>query len=226
MQEKNKLVFKIISLVFGMVFLVGAVYQSIALFSTPPKTFASVELLIAEASKSIQNNDYEHALKHLEKAKQLQEEETKHVDPHTYTLLGEVTHKLGRLPEAVRYYQQSLKHDPALVVAHEELAIIYGKQKKFALAEKELDWVLQQNPKNIFALNNLGVAYFQQNKLAQSEKMFLRVLAVRDDFTDAYRNLGYLYKMQKNTQKSREYFAKYLKLSPQAPDAAEIKKLL
>ena len=78
-----------------------------------------------------------------------------------YLSLGAADEKLGKLEDAAKAYQESIRIKPTFTYALYNLAVIDSKQDRPQEAIELLRKVVELEPKNIFAQHALGMLYFR-----------------------------------------------------------------
>lgn len=85
---------------------------------------------------------------------------------------GQVLASKKEYDKAMSAYLQAITHDPKHEKARLALAILYGKQKEFAKALKEVEAVQKINPKSYVSYKVQGLLLKDQNKPAEAANAF------------------------------------------------------
>lgn len=93
---------------------------------------------------------------------------------------------------------------------HNDLGVLYEKQKKYNLAEKEYKKAIEK--KNNWAIPhfNLGNLYYKKKDYPKAEKSYLKAVSIDNKYADCYNNLAYLLYQQKKYKQARTYINKAL----------------
>jgi len=83
--------------------------------------------------------------------------------------------------------------NPQKPMIHNNLAVLYAKQKMFSEAEKEFLVELKNHPENAIVLFNLGFLYLNWQKPAKAESLWQKTIKVDPNFIKAYEYLATLY---------------------------------
>jgi len=81
---------------------------------------------------------------------------------------GMVFHKRGRLREAKRLYQDTLRMDPGHVDALNNLAVIYMQEKNYPAALKSLEKAVRLSPDHVDLHYNLACVYAMTEDVSRS----------------------------------------------------------
>ena len=133
----------------------------------------------------------------------------------SYYQLGIIALQEGDLPEAERYFRETLKHTPKDTDTLLNLSTVYIRQKRMESAEQLLKMVRQIDPDNIKSLNNLG--YIALSRQDYGEARFYYAEALKIDPVDemALINLAYVAQAEKNEAEALEIYNKIISLNPE-----------
>jgi choline-sulfatase len=98
----------------------------------------------------------------------------------------------GRLPEAIREFQQVLKQDPQNALAHFYLAVCYHRSRRLDDSAKELDATLAIAPDYWRAEELLGSIWLEKKDYARAREQFTHLLKTVPGDYGAHYNLGIL----------------------------------
>ena len=105
---------------------------------------------------------------------------------------GEWLTKFVRTEEALPYYQEALRKNPADARVNTEMGFLALKQGKWSEAMKHLDVALQHDSDNSRIYFGKGLAYAGLGKYEQASVNFFRATYTYDWFAPAYLNLAKL----------------------------------
>jgi beta-barrel assembly-enhancing protease len=107
---------------------------------------------------------------------------------------------------------------------------------RFALAQRQLDRVLEVAPDDPIAQVYYGDVYRLQSQQASGParaegarkalERYERAVALDPSFAEAFRQLALLHYQERDTAKARAAFERYLSLKPDAPDAQRVREYL
>ncbi len=131
-------------------------------------------------------------------------------DPMALVEAGHRAAAEGRPEQARRYYEQALKADPTLTVAHHRLAILADLSGDYATAEKHYLEALK-HPTSDTRLaadlrSDLGYSYLLQGRYAESEQALRDALRFDPKHAKALNNLGLLYARQNDYDRALAIF--------------------
>jgi tetratricopeptide (TPR) repeat protein len=110
--------------------------------------------------------------------------------PEFYYELAEAYEKSGKHGEAIRWYDEALRHDPEFRPAIDGLAVaLIG----FGNADRAVDLLekaVASRPADAVALTDLGNVYLKQGKLDAAQQALTRALTVNPDTPEAQNLLG------------------------------------
>lgn len=129
--------------------------------------------------------------------------------------LGVQAEQQGQLPEAIAYYQTTLRIKPDDTYTRNNMAAVLAKQGKLAEAMALWQTTLRYRPDDIVAHNNLGVAYAQQSNFKEAELHFSLVLLVNPGDVEAHANLGSIYASAGKLTKAIDQYQAALRTDPQ-----------
>jgi len=135
-------------------------------------------------------------------------------DSRLIDLAGFACIRMGRYSEAVPYYEQLIKIDPASEYGYANLAIALKKLGHIERSRSLYNKALGINPNNSDTLNNLGNLYLSSGENQKAKQYYLKALKYRSDFAEAHNNLGIVYKNLGELSNARERFIKAIQLKP------------
>ena len=131
-----------------------------------------------------------------------------------YYNLGLASAKKGRMDEAIRVFQTTLKLDPREAKARLNLGLIYDHQGQSEEAVKELQAALALDPKDADIHYNLGVIFGRQKRLEEAAKAFQMAIELNPGDASARNNLGVIYVQQGRLEDAMTEFKATLRIDP------------
>jgi spermidine synthase len=128
--------------------------------------------------------------------------------------LGNLYALLGRLSEAIHYYQERLQLKPSSARAHMNLGVAYTKQGRMEDAIRQFTLALQIDPENSQAYYNLGIAMKKEDRLEDAALNLLQALQLRPDFAEAYYQMGLVKANQGRLPDAIRHFSEAVTLNP------------
>ena len=98
------------------------------------------------------------------------------------------------------------------------MAHICFSQKRYDLAGRYYQRVLQIDPQDLNARNNLGTVFLRQGDLKHARAEYLKVIRADRDFGNAYYNLAILYLQEDDPEKAGKALEEALRIEPENPD--------
>ena len=95
--------------------------------------------------------------------------------------LGEIYFERKEYPEAIKYFEDSLKIKPEYIQALNKLGIIYINLSDDKKAKECFNKVLEYKSDNIIALGNLGYIHEYNEEYKEAIKIFSKVRGLKDD---------------------------------------------
>jgi len=158
------------------------------------KEFPDDALLHYQMGYALQHlNDSDNALVYYDKAATLKKD---FWEP--YFRIGQIYHDKGDYFKSESNLIKAIEINPDSIEIMADLAIIYRKTKRTALAIELYESILEKNAKNVPVLFNLGRAYFEEHEYELAKKCFTDCLAIEPDNPSVMVNLaGCLFKEAK-----------------------------
>lgn len=128
--------------------------------------------------------------------------------------------EVGRIDDAIAETEKALELNPALVKAHVNLLILYGRIGNMNKAEEHYQAVLAANPDQYpDAYYNYGVLLIKEGKFEEAEKAFRKAVATAPSNELAHSNLGYLLEHQGKLSEAAVEYRKVIELTPNSRQA-------
>ena len=104
--------------------------------------------------------------------------------------LGYWNLQAGRLPEAVRAFEQVLEGDPGSVFAWHNLGLAWNLQGETAKAATAYHHAIEADPAHAPSLNNLAVVLVNTGRADEAERHLRQAILIQPRYIEAYGNLG------------------------------------
>lgn len=133
-----------------------------------------------------------------------------------YEFLGLIESQQKNYPQAIRYFEEALKENPAKVSIINNLAVTYYLNGDFEEAARVLSEIPATTNRKIY--NNLALVYFQQGDY---EKALISFRKGSESEAVAYNNMGYEYLSAKKYPEAIEALQKAIDLNPKFYPSAQ-----
>ena len=104
--------------------------------------------------------------------------------------LGYWNLQAGRLPEAIRAFEQVLEGDPGSVFAWHNLGLAWNLQGETAKAATAYHHAIEADPAHAPSLNNLAVVLVNTGRADEAERHLRQAILIQPRYVEAYGNLG------------------------------------
>ena len=104
--------------------------------------------------------------------------------------LGYWNLQAGRLPEAIRAFEQVLEGDPVSVFAWHNLGLAWNLQGETAKAATAYHHAIEADPAHAPSLNNLAVVLVNTGRADEAERHLRQAILIQPRYVEAYGNLG------------------------------------
>ena len=167
----------------------------------------------------IRGERYKEAAGELEKETELQPDIDK-----VWFQLGKAYVLGGEEDKAIAAFEKASAIDPTKSDSYMELAAIYEKRKDKAKSEEMYQKVIAVDPGNAATVFfNLGVHAWNENKDKEAAQAFKKSIEIDPKYAPAHKELARVLTRLQDFPGAVQHYQEYLKLSPQAPDAKEIR---
>jgi tetratricopeptide (TPR) repeat protein len=139
--------------------------------------------------------------------------------PRAHEILGEVLVQLGRLPEAIRQYEQALQINPEYTEAHNNLGTALEKSGHTQEAIQHYKQVLRIKPDFAQAQYNWGVALQGAGQVQQATSHYEQALQAQPDFAEAHNNLGVVLMGLGRLEEAVRHYEQALRINPEYAEA-------
>lgn len=141
--------------------------------------------------------------------------------------LGQRFQQRGEFLRAIEEYQKAIALRPNFHAVYNNLAVCYGKLKRYDEAEKALLKTIELKPDDFYAMNNLAVMYAELGRLEDARVQAERSVAVEPGYVNGHVTLGSIYAMSGMFDAAEREFRTALRLEPGNPGArANLEKVL
>ena len=167
----------------------------------------------------IRGERYKEASDELEKETGLQPDVDK-----VWFQLGKAYALGGEEDKAIAAFEKASAIDPTKSDSYMELAAIYERRKDKAKSEEMYQKVIAVDPGNAATVfYNLGVHAWNENKDKEAAQAFKKSIEIDPKYAPAHKELARVLTRLQDFPGAVQHYQEYLKLSPQAPDAKEIR---
>lgn len=135
--------------------------------------------------------------------------------------LGQRYQQRGEYLKAIEEYEKALALNPVFHPVYNNMAVCFGKLKRFDDAERALLKAIEIKPNDFYAMNNLAVTYMSTGRLEDALKMAERIVAVEPGYANGHITLGSVCAMTGRYDRAEKAFETALTLEPGNEKAAE-----
>jgi tetratricopeptide (TPR) repeat protein len=141
--------------------------------------------------------------------------------------LGVQLFSQGKLDEAEEQFREAIKTDPAAFNPRLNLGMLLVEKSEFAEAVVELNRAISFNSESAAAHLYAGVAYAGLAQYEDAEKHLKSAYTIGGtSYSLALYHLGRIYINKGEREAALKYFQEYLRVSPDAPNAHQVQKLI
>jgi len=145
-------------------------------------------------------------------------------DAWTCYRIGESFYNIGNNDKALIYLQKAVALAPFVLDFRNKLASVLASNGLLADAEKNYQFILQENPKHISALTNLGYIKLVNGNFVLCETLYLKALYIDPDYEPLLLNLAGLYAYKKDFKQSKVYLLRIIQKNPKNQQAQQALK--
>lgn len=156
-------------------------------------------------------NDLGVALAYAEQASNLVEEPG---DEAISYLLGLIYEQMGKIEEAIRYYEQSLAINPEQTLVGIFLGKLYVQQGNYEKAIEILRNLAEQDPQNLDINYELSLCLAKINDWDEAVRYCKRVIEIDPNYKKGYNQLGLAMYCTDHYKEAMENYQKALELDP------------
>jgi tetratricopeptide (TPR) repeat protein len=121
--------------------------------------------------------------------------------------LGYALRQLGRYPESIQAYQEAIRLNSNLGLAHLGLGdVYYYNTKNYAQAAQSYKRGLELRPGNATAQYNLGWCYNDLERYTEAADELRKAIEIRPSYPEAHNELGYaLHQLRRYQEAIQQY---------------------
>ncbi len=126
---------------------------------------------------------------------------TLQVTKHNYLAhnnMGLALHNLGKVSEAIKNYNESIRLKPSYAYAYNNRGIIYGELKQYQLAMNDFNDAIRRMPLYADAYYNRGLTYGNMGRHQLAMNDYNHAIRLKPDYAEAYMNRGVVYLKEGN----------------------------
>lgn len=135
-------------------------------------------------------------------------------DGWTAYRIGEAFFKMGKLPEAERFFAKAVEKMTYNLDFQEKLGTVQVALGQMEKAEQTFGFVLQENPKRQVALCNLGYAKVLKGDWEAGENLYDRAIQLDPDYEQALLNKAAVRLYKKDKTGAQKLLNRILKINP------------
>jgi len=135
--------------------------------------------------------------------------------PEFYYELAEAYEKSGKHSEAIRWYDEALRHGPEFRPANDGLAVALIGFGSLDRAAALLEKAVASGQADTVALTDLANVYLKQGKVDAAQQMLTRALSVNPDTTEAQNLLGLALEQKQDLGGAERCFRAAIALQPE-----------
>jgi tetratricopeptide (TPR) repeat protein len=137
---------------------------------------------------------------------------------------GVKVYRAGQYAEAVSFFSQAVRKDPAYFAAHYNLGLAAHQGDNVPLALEAYETALAIQPTSLDARYNFALALRKGNYFEEAANEFEKLLVTYPAEARAHLSLANLFAQQlERKDRAREHYLQVLKLDPRHPQATEIR---
>jgi tetratricopeptide (TPR) repeat protein len=140
-------------------------------------------------------------------------------NPRAHDNFGIALAHVGRAPEAIAHYEQSLRLDPNAAEAHYNLANALWQTGSGEKAIAQYHEALRLKPADIKALTKLGNVLQQMGRMQDAIDLYELALRIKPDYAEAHNNLGAALVDRGNVEAGIARYEQALRINPDLAEA-------
>jgi tetratricopeptide (TPR) repeat protein len=131
--------------------------------------------------------------------------------------LGALYYSIGRLPEAVHFFEQGIKKDPKNFQLRYNLGTLYCLNRNFDLAKDQLNQAKSLLPADPAIINNLALSVLNSsNNIDEAKELLFDLKNKYESFDIAFHNYGHILTQQEKYDEAIENYEKALEKNNQS----------
>jgi tetratricopeptide (TPR) repeat protein len=147
-------------------------------------------------------------------------------DPRLNSMLGEALLQLGRHAEAIKFAELEMRRNPKLADGYLLAGDVYTAQGQYSKAAGEYQKVVAINPNSALLYVKIARSHRLAGNYDVARSMLTVASAKESGYAEIYKETGALLEALGNRLEAVDAYNKYLRLSPNAPDQQEIRRLV
>lgn len=153
-----------------------------------------------------------------EKYREALRRDANHAD--SWSNLGILYFKTGRVQEACSAFSQSIRLDPTRAIYYCRLGVALEKTSGISAALQAYQQAIGCDAKCVEAYRQMGRIFVDAGHLSKAEDVYKKGIAAQPKFIDAYCNLGKIYLSRQRVDEAIEVYQKAYDLNPKSADIA------
>jgi len=133
--------------------------------------------------------------------------------------LGNVLEKIGRIPEAIKQYEQALRFKPDYAEAHNNLGNALLRKGQVDEAIVHYQKALEINPDYAEVYYNLGNALLRKGHVDEAMAQYQKALEINPNFAEAHNDLGNALLRKGQADEAMIQYQKALEINPNYAEA-------
>lgn len=167
----------------------------------------------------IQNNNFDEARNHLQKALEIDKTEVEN-----FLVLGNLYKAENRFETAEKWYNEGIRINPGKADLYNRILLLNEHEPHYRRHAQNIDSLLEKIIKldsefTFTAIGNAGFVHQKNRNFEKAEAYYLRVIDMFPDRIMGYINLAYGYLAKNDFEKSEEAFLQSVKIDPDSFDA-------
>ncbi|MCB0349202.1 MAG: tetratricopeptide repeat protein, partial [Bdellovibrionales bacterium] len=146
--------------------------------------------------------------------------------PKLNSMLGEAYLKLGRYADALSFANLEMRRNPRLADGYLLAGDIYTAQGQYSRAAGEYQKVVSINPNSALLYVKIARSHRLAGNYDVARSMLSVASAKESGYAEIYKETGALLEALGSKAEAVDAYSKYLRLSPNAPDQQEIRRLI
>ena len=139
-------------------------------------------------------------------------------DQFAWNVLVAVLKLTGRINESLITIKKSIKINPNVSTAHNNLGVILMELDRLEEAQESFSKSILLKPDYAAAHNNLCIVLQKLGRINEAEASCMKAIKLKPDYAEAYNNLGTILREQGRLQETLSSYTKAIKLNPQLPE--------
>ncbi len=147
-------------------------------------------------------------------------------NPVYYFYLGLSSERLGKIEDAIKYYEESLKLKENFAFSLQKLGTLYARKGDFGKAMEYYKRAINSGGGDANTYYNFGICAINMGNNDIAKNAMEKVLEIDPNYSDAYYQLGLVYLGLGNMSKAKEMLERFIKIDPENPNVQTAKEIL